>query len=37
MESGIGEPEQLTMGTEERMQYADVRQLAGRLQEPVER
>jgi hypothetical protein len=37
MEPGIGEPEQLTMRTEQRMRYGDVQQLAGRLQEPVER
>ncbi len=37
MEAGIGEPKQLTLRTEQRMQYGDVQQLAGRLQEPVER
>jgi hypothetical protein len=36
MEPGISEPEQLTMKPEQRLRYGDV-QLAGRLQEPIER
>lgn len=37
MEPGIGETEELTMRTEQRMRYGNVQQLAMHLQEPVER